>query len=110
MEPLPFPMKISPRELYERAVERLAEMGLLRYEISNFARDGSQSRHNLKYWQLEPYVGFGLDAHSFDGRRRWNNPDNLETYFATREAGFAACATSSQPAIVPKSISLSVCG
>lgn len=75
-------------QLYERAVERLTEMGLLRYEISNFARDGSQSRHNLKYWQLETYIGFGLDAHSFDGGRRWNNPDTLEAYFATRETGF----------------------
>ncbi len=38
-----------------------------RYEISNFARPGFESRHNLKYWRLEPYVGFGADAHSFDG-------------------------------------------
>jgi oxygen-independent coproporphyrinogen-3 oxidase len=72
--------------LYERAVERLPEFGLHRYEISNFARIGSQSRHNLKYWQLEPYVGFGLDAHSFDGSRRWSNEDELETYFANRES------------------------
>ncbi len=63
-------------------VRRLAALGIERYEISNFARAGWQSRHNLKYWQLEPYIGFGLDAHSFDGSRRWSNPDTLEQYLA----------------------------
>ncbi len=69
-------------ELYETAVNRLASSGLARYEISNFARAGSESRHNLKYWQLEPYIGFGLDAHSFDGAQRWSNPDTLASYVA----------------------------
>ncbi|HEY3937605.1 MAG TPA: coproporphyrinogen-III oxidase family protein [Bryobacteraceae bacterium] len=67
-------------ELYERAVERLAALGWRRYEISNFARRGYESRHNLKYWRLEPYCGFGLDAHSFDGKQRSSNPDTLEAY------------------------------
>ncbi len=71
-------------QLYERAVERLAGLGIERYEISNFARAGYVSRHNLKYWQLEPYVGFGLDAHSYDGAHRWSNPDNLESYLASK--------------------------
>jgi oxygen-independent coproporphyrinogen III oxidase len=53
-------------ELYETAVDRLAALGIQRYEISNFARPGFESAHNLKYWRLEPYVGFGADAHSFD--------------------------------------------
>jgi oxygen-independent coproporphyrinogen III oxidase len=61
-------------DFYELAVERLAAMGIARYEISNFARPGFESRHNLKYWKLEPYVGFGADAHSFDGRMRSQNP------------------------------------
>ena len=69
-------------ELYERAVAYLAGCGIQRYEVSNFARANWESRHNLKYWQLEPYVGFGLDAHSYDGRYRWSNPDNLEAYLA----------------------------
>ena len=73
-------------ELYERAVGRLAQIGIHRYEISNFARPGFESRHNLKYWQLEPYIGFGLDAHSFDGLRRWSNPDSLEAYLAPEVA------------------------
>jgi oxygen-independent coproporphyrinogen-3 oxidase len=68
-------------ELYETAVKRLAALGLDRYEISNFATAGHESRHNLKYWLLEPYVGFGMDAHSFDGRERWSNADTLPAYF-----------------------------
>jgi len=67
-------------DLYELAVERLAELGLRRYEISNFARPGHESRHNMKYWLLEPYAGFGSDAHSFDGRLRWQNPESLNEY------------------------------
>ena len=51
-----------------------------RYEISNFAKPGFESRHNLKYWQLEPYLGFGLDAHSFDNGLRWSNSDDLDKY------------------------------
>jgi len=67
---------------YEIAVERLAAMGIARYEISNFARPGFQSRHNLKYWKLEPYAGFGADAHSFDGRVRSANAESVEEYVA----------------------------
>lgn len=67
-------------DLYETAVERLRQMGLRRYEISNFARPGRESRHNLKYWLLEPYVGFGADAHSFDGTMRCQNSESMEQY------------------------------
>jgi oxygen-independent coproporphyrinogen-3 oxidase len=65
---------------YETAVERLARLGIARYEISNFARPGFESQHNLKYWRLEPYVGFGVDAHSFDGRVRRRNPETVREY------------------------------
>jgi oxygen-independent coproporphyrinogen III oxidase len=51
-------------DLYESAIASLEENGLRQYEISNFASPGRQSRHNLKYWQRQPYLGFGLDAHS----------------------------------------------
>jgi oxygen-independent coproporphyrinogen-3 oxidase len=70
-------------QLYETAVERLAAMGLPRYEISNF---GKPSRHNLKYWKLEPYAGFGADAHSFDGKVRRANPESVTDYLAKRGA------------------------
>ena len=67
-------------DLYEAAVDRLAALGLRRYEISNFALPGHESRHNMKYWLLEPYAGFGSDAHSFDGRLRWQNPESVQEY------------------------------
>ncbi|MBI2688060.1 MAG: radical SAM family heme chaperone HemW [Acidobacteria bacterium] len=67
-------------EMYERAVERLAAAGIARYEISNFARPGCESRHNLKYWRLEPYLGFGADAHSFAGGERWQNVETAAEY------------------------------
>jgi oxygen-independent coproporphyrinogen-3 oxidase len=68
--------------MYERAVERLRAAGVERYEISNFARQGRESRHNLKYWRLEPYLGFGADAHSFVGGYRWQNADLAADYVA----------------------------
>ncbi len=51
-------------DLYETAIGALEAHGLRQYEISNFARVGSESRHNVKYWRRQPYLGFGLDAHS----------------------------------------------
>jgi len=51
-------------EFYETACDRLNASGIEQYEISNFARPGFESRHNLKYWTRQPYLGFGLDAHS----------------------------------------------
>jgi oxygen-independent coproporphyrinogen-3 oxidase len=64
-------------DFYEMAVERL---GFARYEISNFARPGFESRHNMKYWRREPYLGFGSDAHSFDGVSRWQNAESAAEY------------------------------
>lgn len=72
---------------YEIACEKLDHAGVRQYEISNFARDGHQSKHNLKYWRREPYIGFGLDAHSMlqteTGSLRFANTDDLENYLAT---------------------------
>jgi oxygen-independent coproporphyrinogen III oxidase len=51
-------------DFYVAACARLARAGIEQYEISNFAREGSESRHNLKYWTRMPYFGFGVDAHS----------------------------------------------
>ncbi|MBP7174840.1 MAG: radical SAM family heme chaperone HemW [Thermoclostridium sp.] len=53
------------REMYHRAVQRLGDIGYCHYEISNFAKPGFESRHNLKYWTGKPYLGFGASAHSF---------------------------------------------
>jgi oxygen-independent coproporphyrinogen-3 oxidase len=78
------PNEETMARFYEIAVDHLASAGLRRYEISNFARPGAESRHNLKYWRLEPYLGFGVDAHSFDGAKRWSNPDTLTAYLERR--------------------------
>lgn len=51
-------------DFYLTACEQLNAAGITQYEISNFARAGSESRHNLKYWTRQPYLGFGVDAHS----------------------------------------------
>lgn len=67
-------------DLYLTAVERLGSLGYERYEISNFARPGKRSEHNLKYWRMQPYIGFGSDAHSFDGGRRWANAATAPEY------------------------------
>ena len=75
-------------DLYERACERLDAAGVKQYEISNFAKAGSESRHNLKYWTRRPYLGFGVDAHSMlkasgEGEAvRFSTPDSLEEYVA----------------------------
>ncbi len=84
-------------DFYEEAVERLAGMGIARYEISNFARPGFESRHNLKYWKLEPYVGFGADAHSFDGRVRRSNPESVEEYLAAAAPSVVQIETPADP-------------
>ncbi len=77
-------------EFYEIAVERLAGLGIERYEISNFARPGFESRHNLKYWRCEPYLGFGSDAHSFDGFTRWQNAETAAEYVERHTGGLPA--------------------
>ena len=51
-------------DFYLYGCETLNEAGVGQYEISNFARAGAESRHNLKYWTRQPYLGFGVDAHS----------------------------------------------
>jgi oxygen-independent coproporphyrinogen-3 oxidase len=59
--------------MYELADDRLAAAGLSWYEISNWARPGHRSRHNLAYWRRQPWEAVGPGAHAFDGAtRRWN--------------------------------------
>lgn len=75
-------------EMYETAVDTLAGAGIERYEISNFARPGHASLHNLKYWRLEPYAGFGSDAHGYDGRQwRTQNVEEPADYVARWQRG-----------------------
>ena len=61
--------------------------GFLRYEISNWARPGCESRHNLKYWRMAPTLGFGPAAHSFDGNKRTANTGSMAEYVRRTRAG-----------------------
>ncbi len=72
-------------DMYEKIVERLAEKGYARYEISNFAKRGCESRHNLKYWNYADYLGLGAGAHSFMNGKRFSNECNLEKFIALAE-------------------------
>lgn len=72
--------------LYLYAVDRFERAGLRQYEISNFARPGYESRHNLLYWTLEDYLGIGSSAHSFFSGRRWAFPPSLEEFLAAPDA------------------------
>ncbi len=83
-------------EFYETACARLNAACIAQYEISNFARAGFESRHNLKYWTRQPYLGFGVDAHSMlpagesvraNGIEsiRIGTTDNYDQFFATAE-------------------------
>jgi len=80
------PSEDETAEWYGAACEWLEAGGVRQYEISNFAREGHSSRHNVKYWRREPYVGFGLDAHSMlrsgEGAVRWANTNDLDAYLA----------------------------
>ena len=78
-------------DMYTEAIGFLAGHGLAQYEISNFARTGCESRHNLKYWRRQPYLGFGLDAHSMlrthaGAAQRFSDTDDLDMYLADSTA------------------------
>ena len=68
------------REMYHWAVEYLAEHGYSQYEISNFAKNDRQSRHNRIYWQAEEYLGMGLGSHSYMNGERFHNIYDLQEY------------------------------
>ena len=74
-------------EFYETACAELMRAGYEHYEISNWARDGFASRHNLKYWRREAYLGFGAGAHSFSGTERWANAHDAAAYVAAMQSG-----------------------
>jgi oxygen-independent coproporphyrinogen III oxidase len=83
------PDEDASADFYLAACEQLDAAGIAQYEISNFARAGSESRHNLKYWTRQPYLGFGVDAHSMlpsveteSEAARFSTADALENYVA----------------------------
>src|SRR5580700_20021 len=74
-------------EFYETACVLLQRAGYRHYEISNWGKPGFESRHNLKYWRREPYLGFGAGAHSFSGTERWANAHDAAEYVGAIAAG-----------------------
>ncbi len=70
----------TDRKMYSFALKKLAEAGYHHYEISNAAVPGKESRHNLKYWNMQNYIGFGLGAHSFIDGARFCNTDDFGEY------------------------------
>ena len=74
-------------DMYLQTVEFLKQYGYEQYEISNFAKPGYASRHNLKYWRLQEYAGFGPGAHSDFGGVRYAYEKDLETYIAAAHGG-----------------------
>jgi oxygen-independent coproporphyrinogen III oxidase len=83
------PDEDATADFYLAACETLGAAGIAQYEISNFARPGFESRHNLKYWMRQPYLGFGVDAHSMlpsvspeAEAVRFSTSDTLEKYMA----------------------------
>ncbi|MEO8463654.1 MAG: radical SAM family heme chaperone HemW [Chloroflexota bacterium] len=88
-------------EMYEHAVDRLDAAGFHGYEISNWARPGHESRHNLAYWERRPYEAVGPGAHAFDGtRRRWNAA-HLGTYLSALAPGDGAVGPGLAPSLPP---------
>ena len=91
-------------DFYLAACEQLQSAGIAQYEISNFAREGFESRHNLKYWTRQPYLGFGVDAHSMLTSAtpdieavRFAPADSLERYMSG--AGLQRTAVSQRAAL-----------
>lgn len=77
---LQLPDEDTERKMYYFAEERLKSMGLSRYEISNFAREGFESRHNSGYWQDKEYIGLGAGAHSYYKGARYSNAPDIHRY------------------------------
>lgn len=87
---LALPSDEESEAMYDYMTTALPAAGYARYEISNFARPGFESRHNLGYWQDVPYLGVGAAAHSYLDGQRYENPRGIEEYLAAlRESGRA---------------------
>jgi oxygen-independent coproporphyrinogen-3 oxidase len=86
----PMPDEDLAAEMYELMLDKVTAAGYAQYEISNFARTGFESRHNTKYWRLEPVYGFGVSAHSFDGSQRYANERDTAKYVSLIEGSGGA--------------------
>lgn len=81
MSPLAFPTEDEDRRMYHYVVDELKKIGLKQYEISNFAKEGYECRHNMTYWKLRDYISFGLSASSNIRNLRYTNYYNFKDYY-----------------------------
>ena len=86
-------------ELYEFGRALLEEKGYHRYEVSNFAKDGFESKHNLNYWQRGEYIGVGVSASSFMQGKRFTNTFDLDEYMKCIISGFYPAVTSEEVSV-----------
>jgi len=77
----------TERKMYHLIVEKLEEIGLNQYEVSNFAKVGKESVHNKKYWNCKEYLGLGISAHSYLNDERFSNTVNLSKYIKELQNG-----------------------
>jgi len=84
------PSEEAMTTFYELAQRELKAASYEQYEISNWAKSSFASKHNLKYWRREPYLGFGSGAHSFLGQQRWSNNHDAAAYVSAISAGNSA--------------------
>ncbi len=80
--------------MYFELMDEAEKRGFEHYEISNWARPGFESRHNLKYWTGAPYWAFGVSAAGYDGQTRWSNTRNIHEYLTKVESGQSPVAES----------------
>ncbi|MBO5472219.1 MAG: oxygen-independent coproporphyrinogen III oxidase [Lachnospiraceae bacterium] len=108
-----FPSEEEDRQMYLMTGRYLSAHGYHRYEISNYAREGYECRHNKVYWQRGDYVGFGLGASSMVEDVRWSNPAGMEEYAAyavqARTPAASVHAETSADAVRPGENASSVC-
>jgi oxygen-independent coproporphyrinogen-3 oxidase len=103
---LPLPDPDLAAEMYLWAAETLAGHGYTQYEISNWARNGFECRHNLQYWRNDPYLGFGAGAHGCAGGWRYSNVLAPAAYIGRLESGverpfpFSAATVETTPVLI----------
>ena len=94
------PSEDDQADMYLFMVEALRDLGYRQYEVSNFALPGRESKHNLKYWNREEYLGFGPSAHSYMGDVRYSYIRDLEEYLSALEGNHSLLASRED---IPKS-------
>ncbi|GAK39613.1 oxygen-independent coproporphyrinogen iii oxidase [Paenibacillus sp. TCA20] len=90
---LPLPDEDHELQMYKHLMQRMKDAGYIQYEISNFAKPGMQSRHNMTYWRNEDYYGLGAGAHGYVGRERHMNVKGVNPYIEKAEQGLPRLET-----------------